>query len=206
MRKLLLTAIAAVGFLAPMAPAQVQAQSNPYIGQLADVGFGYCPRAWAEANGQLLVINSNDALFSLLGTTFGGDGRTTFGLPDLRSRNPVHVGTGPGVSSVRWGQRGGAETVTLNPLNLPSHTHAATSTLHATTAAQGGTAPANKALASAPAYSGGRSAPTLDAEMVAGSATSTLAPSGGNIAFPTTDPFLVNRWCISLFGVYPSRN
>ncbi|EBA05483.1 microcystin dependent protein, putative [Rhodobacteraceae bacterium HTCC2150] len=98
MKKLLLSALASLGFLAPMAPTQVNADA--YIGQLMNVGYGFCPRTWTEASGQILAISSNQTLFSLLGTTYGGDGRTSFGLPDLRSRNPVHVGSGPGVNNV----------------------------------------------------------------------------------------------------------
>ncbi|MEX1309383.1 MAG: tail fiber protein, partial [Candidatus Sulfomarinibacteraceae bacterium] len=99
--------------------------ASPFIGQIQLFGFNFPPRGWAFCEGQLLAISSNTALFSLLGTTFGGDGRTTFGLPDLRGRSAVGVGNGPGLSSVSWGQRSGAENVTLNVNTLPSHTHSA---------------------------------------------------------------------------------
>jgi len=94
-----------------------------FLGQIQAFGFNFAPRGWAKCEGQLLPISSNDALFSLLGTTYGGDGRTTFGLPDLRSRSIVGVGQGPGLSSIRQGQMRGTEHVTLTGSNLPSHSH-----------------------------------------------------------------------------------
>ena len=106
-----------------MEPCRVAAQPEPFLGQLMLVGFTFCPRGWANANGQLLEISTNTALFSLLGTTYGGNGRTTFGLPDLRGRVPVHVGTGPGLSAYRQGQRSGQETVTLTAAEMPAHRH-----------------------------------------------------------------------------------
>ena len=96
---------------------------DPFIGQIQAFGFNFAPAGWAHCNGQLLAISQNTALFSLLGTTYGGDGRTTFGLPEMRGRSIRHVGTGPGLSAVSWGQRGGATTATLIAANLPSHNH-----------------------------------------------------------------------------------
>ena len=93
---------------------------EPFIGQIMMVGFNFPPRGWAFCDGQLLAINQNQALFSLLGTTYGGDGRTTFALPDMRSRSPMHMGTGPGLSNVRLGQKGGTE---LNTEANHNHTH-----------------------------------------------------------------------------------
>lgn len=95
-----------------------------YLGQIQAFGFNFAPRAWALCDGQLLAIASNTPLFSLLGTTFGGDGRTTFGLPDLRGRSIVHVGSGPGLDTITWGERGGNYEAFLNTTNLPSHNHA----------------------------------------------------------------------------------
>ncbi|MCI5084171.1 MAG: tail fiber protein, partial [Saprospiraceae bacterium] len=96
---------------------------NPFIGQIQAFGFNFAPRGWAFCHGQLLAISANTALFSLLGTTFGGDGRTTFALPDLRSRSIRGVGSGPGLDHVSWGERGGRYEVTLSVSNLPSHNH-----------------------------------------------------------------------------------
>ncbi len=105
---------------------------DPFIGQIICVGFNFAPPGWAQCNGQLLSIAQNNALFALLGTTYGGDGRTTFGLPDLRGRAPIGVGQGPGLSNYVQGQMGGTESVTamgtgqfaLAAANLPAHTHA----------------------------------------------------------------------------------
>src|SRR5210317_1716351 len=97
--------------------------SNAYIGEIRMVGFNFPPRNWALCDGQLLPISSNTALFSLLGTTYGGDGRTTFALPDLRGRAPIHVGQGPDLTNKTLGQKGGVETVLLTVNQLPSYTH-----------------------------------------------------------------------------------
>ena len=96
---------------------------EPFIAEIIMFGGNFAPRGWAFCDGQLLPINQNQALFSILGTTFGGDGRTTFGLPDLRGRVPVHPGTGPGLSNRRLGAKGGTETNTLTSANLPPHQH-----------------------------------------------------------------------------------
>jgi len=96
---------------------------EPFIGEIAMFGGNFAPRGWAYCNGQLLAISNNDALFSLLGTIYGGDGRTTFALPDLRGRVPMHWGNGPGLSDYRIGQKSGSETTTLNVLQLPAHNH-----------------------------------------------------------------------------------
>lgn len=98
---------------------------QPFIGEIVMFGGNYAPRGWAFCDGQLLPIPQHTALFSILGTTYGGDGRTTFGLPDLRGRTPIHAGSGngPGLTSRQLGSKGGAETVTLNIANLPNHSH-----------------------------------------------------------------------------------
>jgi len=101
--------------------------SEPFIGQVTHFAGNFAPRGWGFCGGQLLAISQNSALFSILGTTYGGDGRTTFGLPDARGRDMVHPGTGPGLSNIRLGERGGSETTTLTVNNLPSHSHTATS-------------------------------------------------------------------------------
>lgn len=110
---------------------------DPFIAEIVMFGGNFVPRGWAYCDGQLLAISSNTTLFSLIGTIYGGDGRTTMALPDMRGRVPVHPGNGPGLSSYRLGQRGGQETVTLNANQMPTHSHIAT----ATAAAGGGTVP-----------------------------------------------------------------
>jgi microcystin-dependent protein len=98
--------------------------SEPYIGEIKIVGFNFAPRGFSTCSGQLLAISSNTALFSLLGTTFGGDGRTTFGLPDFRGRTAIGVGTGPGLTPASWGQRLGTEYTYIQVSNMPAHSHA----------------------------------------------------------------------------------
>lgn len=116
--------LAATAMLAALAaPLPAAAQSEPFIGQIMCAGFNFTPRGWARLDGQLLPIAQNQALFSLLGTTYGGDGRTTFALPDMRGRALVHDGNGPGLTPRTLGERGGAETHTLTPSQMPAHTH-----------------------------------------------------------------------------------
>ena len=102
---------------------QAEARINPFIGEITWYAFTFAPQGWAFCDGQLLSISSNTALFSLLGTTYGGDGETTFALPDMRGRIPIHQGTGPGLSPYSLGSRGGTETVTLTIQTMPSHSH-----------------------------------------------------------------------------------
>lgn len=167
--------------------------SEPFIGELRAFGFNFAPRGWAHCDGQLLAISSYSALFSLLGTTFGGDGRTTFGLPDLRGRTALHLGTGPGLTPRTWGQKSGQETVTLTTNEMPSHTHNFRAS--AETANQG--KPQGHQIAGGTFYH----AATNDA---------TLAPSivntGGSQPHQNMQPFLVVNWCIALTGVFPSRS
>ena len=106
---------------AVMAWGPVASASEPFIGEIMMFGFNFAPRGWALCDGQLLPIPQNTALFSLLGTTYGGDGRTTFGLPDMRGRVAIHKGTGPGLTSRSMGQKGGTERISLS--QMPSHTH-----------------------------------------------------------------------------------
>src|SRR3954454_5741331 len=117
--------------------------SDPFIGELRLFGFNFAPRNWATCDGQLMSISQNTALFSLLGTQYGGNGQTTFALPDLRGRVPKHAGQGPGLSTYTIGQVGGTETQTLSASQMPAHTHAvAASTDDATTSQPGGKVPA----------------------------------------------------------------
>ncbi len=173
---------------------------NPFIGELMLVGFNFCPRGWADADGQILSISQNTALFSLYGTIYGGDGRTTFALPDLRGRSVIHTGTGPSLSPFPIGQKGGAETVTLNASQSPPHTHPAT--LHAQSAADAD-APAGNVPA--PSENDIYSSAAPDVTMRAGAVT-VENNTGGGQPFNIRDPFLTMRWCVALTGIYPSRN
>jgi microcystin-dependent protein len=171
--------------------------SDPFVGQIQMVGFNFTPRGWAHCDGQLLAISQHSALFSLLGTTFGGDGRTTFGLPDLRGRMAIHPGEGPGLSRYQWGEKGGAESVTLTVANLPSHSHSlnANSGNGTTDTPTANTVLARKARTKV--YS--TSAPNVD--MATG-----IGATGGGQTFEIRQPSLGIYHVIALLGIFPSRN
>lgn len=118
--------------------SDADAQSN-FIGEIRAMGYNFCPRGWIDASGQLLSINENEALFALYGTTFGGDGRSTFGIPEMRGRAAIGYGQSPGLSNYRWGGKSGAENFTLTNTNLPTHQHKGVNHQH-TLAAHGHTA------------------------------------------------------------------
>ena len=159
---------------------------EPMIGQINMFGFNFAPRSWALCDGQLLPISSNTALFSLLGTIYGGDGRTTFGLPDLRGRTAIHAGSGPGLTPRTLGQRSGAEQVTLEESQIPSHAHAAPFS-----DGPGGIGGAYERLTPA----GG----ATDQQVLTGA-------TGGGQAHDNMPPFLAVNHCIALQGLFPSRN
>lgn len=190
-------------------PQAAQAQAEPFIGQISVFGFNFCPRGWAETDGQLLSIGLNTALFSLLGTTYGGDGRTTFGLPDLRGRSIVGEGTGAGLSSITWGQRSGTETHTMTVTQMPSHNHL----VNANNGVNGFAdrrGPANDFLGS-PSYNE-PGHPAEDISIYADQAPNVtmdprmIANTGGGQAFNIRDPYLGLTICIALTGIYPSRS
>jgi len=167
--------------------------AEPFLSEIRIMSFGFPPKGWALSDGQLLPINQNQALFSLLGTTFGGDGRVNFGLPDLRGRAPIHVGSGHTL-----GERGGEQAHTLSIAELPQHTHVLNASSAAANASppspQNGTILANSAPGQA--YN---SATGLVA-MGAASVTSV----GGSQAHLNMQPFLILSFCIALQGIFPS--
>ena len=175
-------------------------QSQPFIGQISTFGFSFAPRGWAKCDGQLLQIASNTALFSLLGTTYGGDGRTTFGLPDLRGRVPLHQGTGPGLTNRKIGQKAGTETVPANANTMATHTHVATLKGSIQNPAGIDDTPTGKVLARGNQYLAGSS----DTDMGASSITN--ANTGGGQAHANMQPFLCINFCIALTGIFPSRS
>jgi len=170
---------------------------NPLIGQIQAFGFNFPPRSWAFCQGQILAIAQNSTLFSLLGTTFGGDGRTTFALPDLRSRSMVGVGTGPGLDTITWGERGGAITHTLSTAQMPSHTHNTTVAVNTSPGEE--VNPAGIISSHSAAFN---EDPTTGAELGGVSAGNT----GSSQAYNIRNPFLGIYYSIAMTGTYPSRN
>lgn len=191
----------------PGARAQVM-----QIGDIIMGGWTYCPRGTIAAAGQLLAVSSNDALFSLYGTLYGGDGRTTFGVPDLRGRSPLHFGAGPGLSPIAMAAKGGAETATMTNSTLAAHSHEfqadGAGQLVGGSATASSTTPLNQAFAVAPTNQYG-SPPNLP--MAAGTASvsldgNTTSGVGGGQSFGLRDPFETIQICIVAFGDYPIRD
>lgn len=166
--------------------------AEPFLSEIRIMSFGYAPRGWAMCNGQFLPINQNQALFSLLGTTFGGNGQTTFALPDLRGRVPVHEGKG-----FTLGQAGGEQAHTLTLSEMPQHIHFA----NATTATATANTPANNMLL---AVSSPQSLYTAATNFQAMDPTS-LSNVGGSQAHINMQPFLTLNFCIALQGIFPSQ-
>jgi microcystin-dependent protein len=165
--------------------------AEPFLSEIRLMSFGFAPKGWAMCNGQLLPINQNQALFSLLGTTFGGDGRTTFALPDFRGRVPIHVGNGHTL-----GEKGGQDAVTLNIGNLPAHTHV----LNGTTNNGTQLVPGGNLLAKGATQI--YAPPASLAAMNAASVTNV----GGSQAHLNMQPYLTLTFCIALQGIFPSPN
>ena len=180
------------------------ASGEPILGSVDLWVTTWAPRGWALCSGQLLSIAQNTALFSILGTTFGGDGRTTFGLPDMRGRVPVGMGQGPGLSDYVLGQRGGTEQVTLTLANLASHTHTATGTVVANDGGASQPSPKNNFIASLRGQN--IFSDTSNTNMAQNSVAVTVQTAGGNIPFSIVQPYLVLNYIIALEGIFPSRN
>ncbi len=184
---------------AGVVPAPAQAQEK-WIGQIVPTAANFCPRGSADASGQLIPISQNTALFSLLGTTYGGNGQTNFALPDMRGRLEMHVGQGPGLTPRDQGEMTGQENTTLTTLNLPAHTHSpqmrvsnATSTLRN---------PINAYIATSQNNAFDTAAPTVHLMAADAIQSNTV---GNSIPFNNIQPSLVVRHCIWLQGVYPPR-
>lgn len=172
---------------------------EPFLGQMIMFGGNFAPRGWAYCEGQLLPISQNTALFSILGTTYGGDGRTTFALPDLRGRSPIQHGTGPGLPTFRLGQRGGNENTTLTVNNIPSHDHQimVTNSLATTDAAKGNYL-AKRTSGDDLIYD------TVSPDKALGA--NAVSNTGGGMSFSNRSPYLVVSFIIALQGTFPSRN
>ena len=177
--------------------------SDPYIGEIRAVAFDFVPRGWMACNGALLPIAGYSALFALLGTTYGGNGTTTFALPDLRGRSAVGVGTGNGLSPVIQGQSGGTENVSLTTAQLPAHTHAASSNLPGSSEV----ASTNDPQGAVPAVGRGIELYVPGTgNLTMGPLAITVAPTGGGQPVPLRNPFLGLTYIIAAEGEFPPRS
>ena len=173
---------------------------EPFIGQICLFGFNYAPRGWATCDGQIIPIAQNSALFALLGTTYGGNGQTTFALPDLRGRVAIHQGQGPGLSQHTMGEMSGSEQVTLLQTQMPQHNHL----MQVSDQPASQSSPANHILA----------VPGVNGEPLSAYGTSpdavadprSIGMAGGNQPHQNMQPYLTMNYCIALEGVFPSRN
>jgi microcystin-dependent protein len=170
--------------------------SEPFVGEIRMFAGNFAPRGWAFCDGQLLAVSQNDALFSLLGTIYGGDGRTTFGLPDLRGRVPIHAGHGPGLSERRLGAKSGAEKVTLTVNQMPSHGHPL----------QAAQASANEQDTGGNVYANAQIDIYVEESQDEVLSSETVSNVGGSRSHTNLMPFLCIHFIIALVGIYPSRH
>lgn len=183
----------AIGYAIP----QIADAQEPFLGEIRMFAGNFAPRGWAFCDGQLLSISQNSALFAILGTTYGGDGRTTFALPDLRGRAPIHAGSGPGLTTRRLGERGGVEDVTLSSVEMPSHNH----NIRGTSNGASATTPINNVWAST-----SRTKLYGPATNLVPLSSIASGPAGSGMAHENMPPFLTVHYIIALQGLFPSRN
>lgn len=183
--------------------------TEPFIGEIKIFGFSFAPKGYMLCAGQILSIAQYSALFSLIGTTYGGNGQTTFAIPDLQGRMPIGQGQGPGLPSYSMGQKGGQTSVTLISSNLPSHIHTLAS-VHVKLLASNATADENSPVGNYPAtstnsvYSGNGATPNT---FTGGTQiTGSTDPTGQNIPFNVMNPYLTINYSMAIFGIFPSRN
>tara|TARA_R110002072_G_scaffold91762_4_gene204630 strand:- start:1835 stop:2398 length:564 start_codon:yes stop_codon:yes gene_type:complete len=186
---------------------------NPMLAEIIMFAGNFAPRGWAFCDGTLLSINSNQALFSLLGTTYGGDGRTTFALPDLRGRAPISPGRGPGLADYRLGARAGVEFNYLTVTQMPNHSHSAIGTIKASGVDGTTNNPNGKILAvgkvpvdRATVYEGNIYGDSANVNMSTDSVNITVGNTGANAPVSNMQPFLAINYIISLEGSFPSRS
>jgi microcystin-dependent protein len=180
--------------------------ASPYIGEIRCFGFNFAPVDWAFCNGQLIQISQNEALYAIIGTIYGGDGVTTFALPNLQGQIPMHWGNGPGGFNTVIGQVQGVPSVTLTTAQIPTHTHTAI----AMEVPSGGD-PERTAVPNATCYLGPGQVPdapynTAPTSMTAAFSPKAISIQGGSQAHDNMQPYLVLNFCICLFGIFPSRN
>jgi len=181
----------------PRSEHEREESMEPFIGQIMLFAGNFAPRGWAMCDGQLLSIAQNTALFSILGTTYGGNGQTTFGLPDLRGRVPIHPGTGPGLSSYVLGQMSGTENVTLNITQIPSHAHSVQPGCSSDPPSASEPSNAVPATLESQAYS---------SESNASMRAVNSSAQGGSQPHTNIQPYNCVTFCIALEGIFPSRN
>lgn len=168
--------------------------SEPFIGEIRIFPYTFAPRGWAFCQGQLLSIAQNTALFALIGVTFGGNGQTTFGLPDIRGRAVIGAGQGPGLSPRTQGEAAGEETVTLLTTQMPMHNHLVAASSQPTNASR----PANAFPSGGGAYQTASDGTTMNPSMI--------GAAGGSQPHDNMQPYLAINYCIALEGIFPSRN
>lgn len=173
---------------------------DPYIGEIRLLPYNFAPVNWHDCDGSLLAISEYETLYTLIGTTYGGDGQNTFALPDLRGRLPIHQGAGPGLSTYSIGQVAGTETVTLTPGQMPAHTHTVVATSSVATTGTPGSTTELGAISGDSMYTSDISGLTPFA-----AASTMIGPAGGSQPHDNTMPTLAVRFCISLYGIYPSQ-
>lgn len=196
MRRMLIIVLGFMSLLSVAPPANAQIGVSPYLGEIMAVPYNFAPKGWAFCAGQLLAINQNQALFALLGTTYGGNGQTNFALPDLRGRSAISSGQGPGLSNYNLGQVGGEESVTLLVTQMPIHNHSVQ---------------ASSNLGSQPSPVGSAWAVQGRSPIYSASADTFLSPGAVSIAgngqpHDNLSPYLAMNYVIALQGIFPSRN
>ncbi len=173
--------------------------SNPFVAEIRMVGFTFAMKGWAMCNGQILPISQNTALFSLIGTFYGGNGTSTFALPNLQGQIPVGQGTGPGLNPIELGEETGLNGITLNANELPSHTHTLTaSSTSPTTHSPSGAALATLPRSASPIYASANPNVTMSPQ--------SIGLTGSGTSYPNLQPFLVVNFVIALQGIFPARN
>ncbi|MCB9233165.1 MAG: tail fiber protein [Bacteroidia bacterium] len=182
-----------------------------FIGTIQPFGFNFAPRNWAKCDGQLISIAQNSALFSLIGTYYGGNGTTNFALPDLRGRTSLCWGQGPGLTDRPIGQPGGTETTTVTVNNMPAHNHVLTGTAHGTAQVNSAAGQQDSPASAVPAvspnddYTTVANASGLTNSVIINTSGLGLSHTGGNQSVNNMQPYTVVNWCICLYGIYPSR-
>jgi microcystin-dependent protein len=179
--------------------------ADPFVGEIRVFPYNFAPTGWALCNGQLLPISQNTALFSLLGTMYGGDGRTTFGLPNLQGAVPIHAGQGPGLTARQVGETGGSATVTLLPTQVAAHTHAVAVASNDDLGAASRSPDATTVFGKEQARSTSAGYVTVGAQAAVALNAAAVLPAGGGAPHNNLAPYLSFNFCIALQGIFPPR-